>query len=317
MTLALAVHQNRDLDGTPGLTLSDFRSLIKHLIGVTLLTGNSLHNADTDQSGVVNRNDAVILLNEMVAVGSQIPSSDPSSSSCPPRQEPDPRISFFLGRPSTTGGNLGGITGADARCQQWAEAAGIRGKTWRAYLSATQGGPNNGPLHARHRIGQGPWYNSQGLTISQGAQTVDLLHERGIVSSEILTECRQPVVYNQQLPPIQRDHDILTGSNRFGYLRGWQDSDGDAGSQPLQFIEFEVGIGFTCTDWTDGGSGNFQGWVGHTDWNPNQGEDTWNDAHATLDFSTTELYEGNRPACSQMGLQGTGGQGRIYCFALN
>jgi hypothetical protein len=33
------------------------------------------------------------------------------------------------------GANLGGLAGADAHCKKLAEAAGSKGRTWRAYLS--------------------------------------------------------------------------------------------------------------------------------------------------------------------------------------
>jgi hypothetical protein len=49
-------------------------------------------------------------------------------------------------------GNLGGLTGADALCGTWAQAADLSG-SWKAFLSAT--GTN-----ATSRINEvGPWYN--------------------------------------------------------------------------------------------------------------------------------------------------------------
>ena len=46
-------------------------------------------------------------------------------------------MSFFITSVgSGDGANLGGLSGADAHCQQLAEASGSSGKTWRAYLSA-------------------------------------------------------------------------------------------------------------------------------------------------------------------------------------
>ncbi len=61
------------------------------------------------------------------------------------------------------GGDLGGLDGADAHCQQLAQSAGAGGKTWHAYLS-TQGA---GALNARDRIGKGPWVNAKGVTIAK------------------------------------------------------------------------------------------------------------------------------------------------------
>lgn len=51
--------------------------------------------------------------------------------------EADNAMSFFITSVgSGDGANLGGLAGADAHCQNLAQAAGSRGKTWRAYLSA-------------------------------------------------------------------------------------------------------------------------------------------------------------------------------------
>jgi hypothetical protein len=52
------------------------------------------------------------------------------------------------------GGDLGGLAGADAHCQQLAAAVGAGYRTWRAYLSTNAaGGSINGPRshRARHR----------------------------------------------------------------------------------------------------------------------------------------------------------------------
>ena len=72
------------------------------------------------------------------------------------------------------GGNLGGLTGADAHCASLAAAAGSSGQTWRAYLS-TQGAKLDDPnvVHARDRIGLGPWHNAKGIMV---AKDVDDLH---------------------------------------------------------------------------------------------------------------------------------------------
>src|SRR5260370_34135342 len=64
------------------------------------------------------------------------------------------------------GGNLGGLAGADAHCQQLATTAGAGGKTWHAYLSSN-GAAQGGPTNARDRIGQGPCQNSKGVVIAQ------------------------------------------------------------------------------------------------------------------------------------------------------
>src|SRR6266581_1350595 len=64
------------------------------------------------------------------------------------------------------GGDLGGLAGADAHCQQLAAAAGGGAKTWHAYLS-TQARPGQPAINARDRIGAGPWYNSKRVPIAK------------------------------------------------------------------------------------------------------------------------------------------------------
>src|SRR6201986_2261283 len=84
-----------------------------------------------------------------------------------------PNMSFFVTSVgSGKGGDLGGLAGADAHCQQLATATGAGNKTWRAYLR------NNSPPappggNARDRIGSGPWYNAKGVEI---AKNVEDLH---------------------------------------------------------------------------------------------------------------------------------------------
>ena len=72
---------------------------------------------------------------------------------------------FITSVGSGKGGDLGGLAGADAHCQQLSQAAGAGGKTWRAYLSTNQANPG-GAVNARDRIGNGPWQNAKGVVIA-------------------------------------------------------------------------------------------------------------------------------------------------------
>src|SRR6185437_1107484 len=84
-------------------------------------------------------------------------------------QAPGPQahpMSFFVTSVGMgNGANLGGLSGADAHCQQLAAAAGAGNKTWHAYLS-TQARPGQPAVNARDRIGTGPWYNQQRVPIA-------------------------------------------------------------------------------------------------------------------------------------------------------
>ena len=65
-------------------------------------------------------------------------------------------MSFFVTSTGPgKGADLGGLAGADARCQQLAQAAGAGAKTWHAYLS-TQAANGQAGVNARDRIGNGP-----------------------------------------------------------------------------------------------------------------------------------------------------------------
>ena len=189
-------------------------------------------------------------------------------------------MSFFITSVgSGDGANLGGLAGADAHCQQLAEAAGSSGKTWRAYLSA-HATDNTENVNARDRIGFGPWYNVNGVQV---AANVNELHSvnNNLNKQTALTE-RGDVVNGRGDTPNQ--HDILTGSTVDGRV-------------------IEDGSNHTCNNWTSSGTGTAQ--VGHFDrTGGGQNPTHWGSAH------------GSR-GCSQSDLVGTGGNGYFYCFAID
>lgn len=118
----------------------------------------------------------------------------------------DASMSFFVtSAGSAKGADLGGLAGADAHCASLAEAAGVSGKTWRAYLSTDD-------TDARDRIGSGPWHNVQGDKI---ADDVASLHSdtNGITKQTALDETGAVINGRGDTP---NRHDILTGSNADG-----------------------------------------------------------------------------------------------------
>ncbi len=189
-------------------------------------------------------------------------------------------MSFFITSVgSGDGANLGGLAGADAHCQQLAEAAGSRGKTWHAYLSA-HASVNSPAVDARNRIGFGPWYNANGVEV---ATSINNLHSasNNLNKQTALTENGATVNGRGDNP---NQHDILTGST-------------------LDGREVEDGSNHTCSNWTSNGSGTAN--VGHFDrTGGGQNPTSWNAAH------------GSR-GCSQSDLVGTGGNGYFYCFAID
>src|SRR5690606_8019576 len=90
-----------------------------------------------------------------------------TTAPAPPPTDADETMSFFITSVGPgDGANLGGLAGADRHCHTLAEAAGVRGKTWHAYLSttATSAAP---AVNARDRIGSGPWYNAKGVLVAR------------------------------------------------------------------------------------------------------------------------------------------------------
>src|SRR5262249_51343946 len=95
--------------------------------------------------------------------------ADPGKVVTPGGPPAKSKMTFFVTSTGSgaLGGNLGGLTGADKKCQDLATAAAAGDHTWHAYLSVA--GTN-----AKDRIGSGPWLNQRGETI---AGNVTQLHD--------------------------------------------------------------------------------------------------------------------------------------------
>jgi hypothetical protein len=172
-----------------------------------------------------------------------------------------PTMSFFVSSTTSATGNLGGLSGADARCQALAAGAGFGTKTWRAYLST-----ENPAVDARSRIGSGPWYNAKNVVV---ATSVDDLHARKGDAEIFLDEKGQKINGQWAGSPTPNQHDILTGSTQEG----------------------RVVAGMTCADWTSA-STSIVAQVGHSDGlGPNMGTTgtltSWNSAHTSASCADT------------------------------
>jgi hypothetical protein len=173
----------------------------------------------------------------------------------------DGTMSFFVTSQNPgNGGDFGGLTGADAHCTTLAEAAGVSGKTWRAYLSSSS-------ENARDRIGAGPWMNAKGDVI---ADSVDGLHgDNNLTKDSALNEMGEAVNGRGDSP---NRHDILTGSLPDG----------------------TVAAGMTCEDWTSSAEST-AGMVGHHD---RMGLDdsapakSWNSTHSSRGGCGLEALRG-------------------------
>lgn len=199
------------------------------------------------------------------------------------QQAPPQPMSFFITSAGKgDGANLGGLAGADAHCQALASAAGRGGVTWHAYLS-TQG-PN--VVHARDRIGSGPWFNAAGQRVAQNLAELhgDTLEQARIGSAlgKQLSKTETNTLVNG-VGDTPNQHDILTGSQADG--RAYTDA-----------------ADHTCSNYSSSvATGSVQ--LGHSD-KQGGGNGSWNSTHASR-------------GCGQQNLVSTGGAGLLYCFAVN
>ncbi|RWL96280.1 MAG: hypothetical protein E5X80_14565 [Mesorhizobium sp.] len=174
----------------------------------------------------------------------------------------DARMSFFVTSVgSGKGADLGGLKGADAHCASLAQAAGVTGKTWHAYLSSST-------EDARDRIGKGPWFNAKGEKI---ADDVASLHSdaNGITKQTALTE-KGEVVNGRGDKPNR--HDMLTGSKPDGTKVADQ----------------------TCGDWTMSGAEGVA-MMGHHDrtgLDDSAAAKSWNSSHASRGGCSQDALKG-------------------------
>ena len=216
-----------------------------------------------------------------------------------------PMTFFVTSEPIGNGGNLGGLAGADAHCQNLAETVAAGDRTWHAYLS-TQARPGQPAINARDRIGAGPWYNSDGVMIARDVahlhgDTLELarlgnnLHKRSGLTEKGqivpgLNDYKHPqddVWEYVRTTPYTNRHEMLTGSQPGG-------------------TAYPPELDYTCNNWTSnadpeeglnpGGMGMGRGLypgrpnaqIGFPDRNGG-GDGSWNSSHGTRGCSQTAL----------------------------
>ncbi|HQY44653.1 MAG TPA: hypothetical protein PK450_10800 [Paracoccaceae bacterium] len=173
----------------------------------------------------------------------------------------DAAMSFFVTSQNPgKGGDFGGLAGADAHCAALAEAAGVTGKTWHAYLSSST-------ENARDRIGTGPWVNAAGVTI---AESVEQLHGQNNLDKQTALNEKAEAVNGRGDKPNR--HDILTGSMPDG----------------------TVAAGQTCEDWTSDAA-DAVGMMGHHDrkgLDESDAAKSWNSSHGSRGGCGLEALHG-------------------------
>ena len=236
-----------------------------------------------------------------------------------PNAEPD-NFSFFVtsleavrelsGRQDGFGGDLRygestGLAGADKICTELAERslAGSGKKVWHAFLSAKAGGPNGEVVHARDRIGSGPWYDRTGRLLAMNLD--QLLTVRPAADVAIANDLPNERGEPNHGPPDIDNHDVVTASDAQGRYSN----------------------GVTCNDWTStetvmppadstmrrNGFNHNGPAVGHS-W-PAQSGQSWIYAHSAPGCApSVGLVQTG--AGSGVGIGNGGGYGGIYCFAM-
>jgi hypothetical protein len=196
--------------------------------------------------------------------------------------KPQNKMTFFVtSTGSGKGADLGGIAGADRHCQALADSVGAGGHTWHAYLSAAG-------VNARDRIGSGPWENAKGVVV---ASSVEQLHGANNINKQTALSEKGTMINGRGDQPNM--HDMLTGSTPDGRAISGSDDT-------------------TCHNWTTSGAGAAM--MGHHDRQGLRDDDvsrSWNSSHLS------RPSKDGAPGCSQVALQGTGGNGLYYCFAAN
>jgi hypothetical protein len=207
-----------------------------------------------------------------------------------PAQAQSGSASFFLTSAGPgKGADLGGIEGADKHCQSLAQAAGAGAKTWHAYLS-TQAADGKPAVNAKDRIGKGPWQNTKGVVIAK--DVADLHSPNNNLTKQTALSEKGEVINGRGDTPNR--HDVLTGSQ----------PDGTA---------FPPETDRTCKNWTSSTQGAAM--LGHSDRIGLRDDDaskSWNSSHPSR-----SAPNGGEGGCSQADLKSTGGDGLLYCFAVN
>jgi hypothetical protein len=234
-------------------------------------------------------------------------------------------MSFFIASGDGRGADLGGLEGADKRCQQLAASVGAGNKTWRAYLSSSSVA-GAVPVNARDRIGRGPWQNAKGVEI---AKDVDDLHsgrtkiydaaltERGTriptkVPSWVLGSHTGRVVDQRTRGTglswiwdptsdalsgvVKADVPPATIDDPGAYTYVWNGPDVLTGSS-ADGRAFPGNVNLTCSNWTSNAYGRAM--LGHVD---AAGSGKWNASHVSA-------------GCGEPSVIASSGRALFYCFA--
>lgn len=224
-----------------------------------------------------------------------------------------------------------GLRGADKICTEIAEQSmpGSGAKEWRAFLSAVAAGPDGGPVHAKDRIGTGPWYDRLGRLVANNL--TELINERPTTADPAIID---DLPNEDGVPNHNPDgtgevdnHDFLTGSNDLGEVyamdmkvtcNDWTKSEADAADAPRVGHSWPR-RGFPGGDGGTGGfmfpDGGFPGFPGFPGGEINMVHwiSSLDEAGCGAGVSIVEM---GPPIESNPTVGSGGGYGGIYCFAM-
>jgi hypothetical protein len=211
-------------------------------------------------------------------------------------------------------GESTGLAGADKICTELAEQSmpGAGAKGWHAFLSAAKGGMDGSPVHAKDRIGMGPWYDRLGRVVAMNL--TDLLKERPsgadpAIIDDLPNERGEPN-HTDTEPDMDDNHDVVTGTNPQGMWDGKMTcEDWTSTETPMPMGDDEPMMMGPWGDIPDDGPG-----LGHS-WPSEFSGASWITSHRApgCGASVALVQTG---AGMGTGIGNGGGYGGIYCFAL-
>lgn len=175
------------------------------------------------------------------------PQTQPQVAAPPPAPPPAPinnnppatlpTLRVFVSKTTYTG-NLGGVNGADIKCQQAADAIpALQGKLWRAWIST-------GSVNAKDRIADGKYVRMDGAVIAQSR--IDLLDGSIAAAINLTEESTAPSVYGSEHAAYTWTGTNASGNATTSTCAGWD--------QP-QFANATIGVTTATSGWSDGGYG--------------------------------------------------------------
>lgn len=194
---------------------------------------------------------------------------------------------------------------------------GSGAKQWRAFLSASTGGADGGPVNAIDRVGNGPWYDRLGRVVAMTKSDLAMTrpgNADAAIANDLPNEDGVPNHAPDPTTGQVDNHDILTGSTTTGTYYGstsatckdWTSKVGSDGTP-------RVGHSWPRVGGPGGGPGGGQGGRFGGMGNMNSWASALDEAGCAPGVSIVEM---GPPDPTNPTVGSGGGYGGFYCFAL-